>query len=64
MIFLSRILGYKANRWLNIIIAAITIVWVVGGGSTYPHYIFIASIEVICLFLVIWFAWKWPNPEA
>jgi hypothetical protein len=64
MIFLSRVLKYKANRWANIIIGVITIVWVIGGGSTYPHYLFIATIEVICLLLIIWIAWKWINPEA
>ena len=63
MIFLSRVLKYKANRWANIIIGVITIVWVIGGGSTYPHYLFIATIEVICLLLIIWIAWKWINPE-
>jgi hypothetical protein len=64
MIFLSRVLKYKANRWANIIIGVITIVWVIGGGSTYPHYLFIATLEVICLLWIIWIAWKWINPEA
>ncbi len=63
MIFLSRILNYKINRTMNIGAAIITGIFVVGGGSLYPHYIFIATIEVICLLLVIWTAWKWkPNP--
>ena len=61
MIILSRVLKYKANRWLNIVVSIITIVFVVGGGSTYPHYIFIASVEVVCLLLIIWFAWKWKE---
>lgn len=64
MIILSRVLKYKANRWANIITAVITIVFVIGGGSTYPHYIFIAAVEVVCLILIIWFAWKWTAPEA
>jgi len=63
MIFLSRVLKYRVNRWVNIITSIITIVFVVGGGSTYPHYIFIASIEVLCLLLIVWYAWKWSNPE-
>lgn len=63
MIILSRILKYKLNRWLNIIVSVITIVFIVGGGSTYPHYIFIAAVEVICLLLIIWNAWKWSNTE-
>ena len=64
MIILSRVLKYKANRWANIIAAVITIVFVIGGGSTTPHYIFIAAVEVVCMLLIIWFAWKWTNPEA
>lgn len=64
MIFLSRILGYQANRWANIVASVIAIAYVVGGGSTYPHYIFLAGVEVLCLLLVIWLAWRWPNPEG
>lgn len=64
MIILSRVLTYGVNRWINIIVSLITIVFVVGGGVSYPHYIFIAAVEVICLLLVIWFAWKWRNVEA
>jgi hypothetical protein len=64
MIFLSRVLMYKVNRWANIITSVITIAYVVGGGKSYPHYIFIATIEVVCMLLIIWYAWKWRNPEA
>jgi hypothetical protein len=64
MIFLSRILKYKVNRWANIIASVITIAYVVGGGILYPHYIFIATIEVVCMLLIVWFAWKWTNPES
>ena len=63
MIFLSRVLKYKANRWANIIACAITIVFVIGGGSAYLHYIFFATIEVVCMLVIVWSAWKWPNPE-
>jgi len=64
MIFLSRILKYRANRWANIIAVAITIVYVIGGGSTHPHYIFLATIEVVSMLLIVWYVWKWPNPEG
>ena len=64
MIVLSRVLKYKVNRWTNIIASSITIVFVLGGGVSYPHYIFIATVEVICLLLIIWNAWKWRNPEV
>ena len=64
MIFLSRVLEYRVNRWANIIASTMTIVFVVGGGSPYPHYIFIATIEVVCLLLILWSAWKWSDPES
>ena len=62
MIFLSRVLKYRVNRWANIIAGAITIAFVIGGGSTYLHYIFLATIEVVCMLLIVWYAWKWPKP--
>ena len=61
MIFLSRVLKRGVNRWANIIAAVITIVYVIGGGSAYPHYIFLAAIEVVSLFLIIWYAWTWSE---
>ena len=63
MIILSRVLKYGLNRWVNIIASVITIVFVIGPGASYPHYIFIAGVEVFCLLLIIWNAWKWANPE-
>jgi hypothetical protein len=64
MIILSRVLKYGINRWVNIIISLITIAFVVGGGASYPHYVFIATVEVICLLLIIRFAWTWRNVES
>ena len=64
MIFFSRVLTYRLNRWANIIAGVITIAFVVGGGSTYPHYLFIATVEVVCLLLIIGIAWKWSDSEA
>ncbi len=62
MVFLSRLLKYRVNRWANIIGGVITILWVVGGGSTALHYIFFASIEVVCSLVIFWLAWTWPRP--
>jgi Sec-independent protein secretion pathway component TatC len=64
MIYLSRYLKYRVNRWANIIASAITIVFVVAGGSLVLHYVFFAAVEVVCLSLIIWYAWKWQHPEA
>ena len=63
MIFLSRVLKRNINRLVNIIAVIITIVFVVGMGSTYPHYIFLGTIEVVCMLLIIWYAWKWTTQD-
>jgi uncharacterized protein DUF6326 len=63
MIILSWVLPYHANRWANIIIGAINITGVVTGGHGL-YYAFFATVEVVCMLLIIWFAWKWTNPES
>ena len=63
MIFLSRTLKYKANRWANMIAALITTAFIVGGGSTTLHYLFFAAVEVVCMALIVWYAWKWRSPQ-
>ena len=58
MVVLSRLLNDRVNRWANLIAGGITILFVVVGGSTAPHYIFFATIEVVCLLIIMRFAWK------
>ena len=63
MIYLSRILPYKANRVTNIIAGIFTVIYVIGGGDFAPHYIIISTIEVIILLVIIVSSWNWANPE-
>jgi Sec-independent protein secretion pathway component TatC len=63
MIFLSRVLKYRANRWANIIASVITISFVIGGGSASLHYYFFAAIEVAIMLLIIRYAWKWTDSD-
>lgn len=63
MIILSRALTYGVNRWVNIIVGVFTIVYIWVGRSAYPHYTFIATVETICLLLIVWNAWKWTDRE-
>ena len=64
MIILARVLKYSLNRRMNIVISIITIVYIWGGMASYPHYLFIASVETICLLLIIGVAWTWRNVTA
>jgi lipoprotein signal peptidase len=64
MIFFSRVLNRKANQWANTVAAVVTLVYVVGGGSSYLSYLFFAAIEVVAMLLIVWYAWHWPKQEA
>ena len=64
MILLSRVLKYSVNRWANIVASVITIVYIIGGGSAYLSYFFFATVEVVCLLFIAWYAWTWPKQEA
>jgi len=64
MIILSRVLKYSLNRWVNIVVSLVIIAYIWGGMASYPHYIFIATVETLCLLLIVWFAWTWRNVEA
>ncbi len=59
MIYFSRILEYKANRIINMIAAILTIIYVIGGGDTVPHYLIIASIEVVFLIMIFIYSLRW-----
>ena len=63
MIVLSRVLKPGINRWVNIVVGIITIAYIWGGMASYPHYIFIATIETLCLLLIVGLAWTWRNVE-
>ena len=58
MIFVSRVLNRGANRWANTVGAAITTVFVVGGGSLGLHAVFFETVEVACMALIVWSVWS------
>lgn len=64
MIVMSRVLNHGINRWVNIVVGIVTIAYIWGGMASYPHYIFIATVETLCLLLIVGFAWTWRNVEA
>jgi threonine/homoserine/homoserine lactone efflux protein len=67
MVLLSRILKYRANRWANIIsgtfmTAFLTVTLFVAVPTMY--YAFFSAIEIACTAVIVWYAWKWSNPEG
>jgi hypothetical protein len=59
MVYFSRTLAESLNRKVNIGAAVFTILYVVAGGDLTPHYVVIATIEVVLLLWVIVYAWRW-----
>ena len=68
MVLLSRVLKYGANRWANIIAGTImTLVQISSlfvGTALANYYLFFSIIEITCTTFIVWYAWKWTNPEA
>lgn len=65
MVFLSVELKYKANRWLNIIVALFFIV-LDATGFIVPRAAFeniLAIGYVVFCALIVWYAYKWPTPS-
>lgn len=66
MVLLSRILKYRANRLASIIagtIMTITLTLTLFVAVPTMYYAFFTAIEITCTALIVWFAWKWRNPE-
>ena len=64
MVLLSRILGYRSNRWANLIAGALmTVVQTATLFVAKPtlYYVFFSVIEIASTALIVWFAWKWRN---
>ncbi|MEM6437158.1 MAG: DUF6326 family protein [Cyanobacteria bacterium P01_D01_bin.115] len=62
MVLLSRLLPYSANRWANIIVAALFIPLIGFYGTTDLDDAFHLIVEIAALSFVVWSAWRWSNP--
>jgi len=66
MVFLSLILNPKASRWTNIILGALYTLVNISNliGETWVYYISFSVVEIVSTLLIVWYAWKWTNPEG
>lgn len=66
MIVLSVFLSAKANRYANIIVAAVYVPFTLFNlaGEVWMHMVLGAVVELIFLLLIIRYAWKWPCEEV
>ena len=64
---LSRVLKYGANRWANIaagVFHTAFVSWSLFGATQPPFYMFFAAVEIASTLFIVWYAWKWRNPEG
>ncbi len=66
MVAASMILKPKINRILNILFGTLfTLMMLFIGINSmtewYSFYVFLAFLESIITFLIVWYAWKWPK---
>jgi membrane associated rhomboid family serine protease len=70
MSVLTLTLKSPVSRWANRIIGIFyaTIIfafWVLAFGARLPGYEIVwATGQLVCALLVVWYAWKWTNPEG
>ena len=66
MVFLSLTLPEKVTRWTNLILAIFFFVFNLIGLPTYPSLYdqFLIVVGLGFNLLTVWYAWKWPKPEA
>jgi hypothetical protein len=67
---LTLILKYSVSRWANRIIGILYAViilgfWVLGFVMQSASYEFVwSTAQLVFVSLVVWYAWKWTNPEG
>ena len=66
MVFLSLTLKPNLNRWANISLGVLYTVVNISNliGETWAYYISFGIVEIVLTLLIVWYAWKWTNPEG
>jgi hypothetical protein len=66
MVFLSLTLKPKVNRWANITLGLLYTIVNMSNliGETWAYYISFGTVEIVLTLLIVWYAWKWSNPEG
>lgn len=61
MVFLSVILPFPLNSWLNIILSIFLFLFNLAGVRTYPSHFdrFLIVVGLVFNMLILWYAWSW-----
>ncbi|MEQ8473561.1 MAG: DUF6326 family protein [Marinoscillum sp.] len=66
MVALSILLNPKINRFLNVFFGIVFTLMMIAIGLTsftpwYSFYVFLAFLESLITFSIVWLAWNWPK---
>lgn len=66
MVALSILLTPKVNRFLNVLIGMVFTLMMISIGVNsftpwYGFYVFLAFLESLLTFTIVWLAWNWPK---
>ena len=66
MVFLTLALKPNVSRWANIILGVLYTLVNISNliGETWVYYMFFGVVELVLTSLIVWYAWKWRNPEG
>jgi hypothetical protein len=66
MVFLARMLPYRANRRLNIVAGVVGTLFVAGtlGRQAPPVYVLVSGIEILSTVFIVVYAWTWRVTES
>jgi Family of unknown function (DUF6326) len=66
MVFFSLVLSPTVNRWTNIVLPSLYVVFIVAAavGETSAYYWLLSVAESALLLLIVWYAWTWPRREG
>lgn len=67
LVILSRVLPYRANRWINISAGTLmTAVQVLSLLVATPalYYVFFSVVEIASTLFIVWSAWTWTRPQG
>lgn len=68
LVLVSRVAGYKVNRWANItagiIMTVVQFSTLFLGSPPTVYYIFFSVVEIASTLVIIWYAWTWPSPQS
>ena len=61
MVFLTLVLGYPANRWVNIVVVVFFFLLNIIGLPSYPSAYdkFLIAVSLVFNVLTAWYAWNW-----